>query len=251
MTRWQALELPGNGSEDIQAYARLAGVLGVITLIVGGFGEAYVPGAIMVAGDAAATARNILAPEALCRWGFAAYLVEAFCDVGLAMAFWVLFRPAHRNVALLMVLFRVISTAGFAGAQVLWFGALRALGNAEQLASFTPDQLDALAFALLGLASFGGALFTGFYGVASLLLGWLILRSGLIPKILGVLMAIMGAAFVLQTFLVIVAPAYASPLLLAVAIVAFLPLTFWLLVKGVDVARWQELTARRVPQEVP
>jgi hypothetical protein len=229
--------------DDVQSYARLAGILGVVTLLTGGFGEAYVPGAIMVSGDAAATARNILAHESLFRWGFAAYLVEAFCDVGLTMAFWVLFGPAHRNLAFLMVLVRVVSTTGFAASQVLWFGALRALGDADRLAVFPPDQLHALAYTLMRLASFGGTLFSAFYGLASILLGWLILRSGLIPKILGVLMTIMGAAFVLQTFLVILAPSSASPLLLGMAIVAFLPFTLWLLVKGVDVARWRELEA--------
>ena len=71
------------GADNIQGYARLAGVLGVLTLVAGGFGEAYVPSAILVSGDPAATVRNVVALESLFRWGFAGYLVEALCDAGL------------------------------------------------------------------------------------------------------------------------------------------------------------------------
>src|SRR5687768_6080566 len=111
-------------TENIQAYARFAGILGILTIVGGGFGEAYVPGAMIVSGDAAATAHNILTGESLFRWGFAGYLLEALCDAGLTMAFWVLIRPVHRNLAMGMVVFRIISTCGFAAAMMLWWGAL-------------------------------------------------------------------------------------------------------------------------------
>ena len=232
-----------NEPESVQWYARLAGILVLVSIVAGGFGEAYVPRAMVVAGDATATARNILAHETLFRWGFAAYLVEAFCDAALAMLLWVIFRSTQRNLAVLMLICRVIGTAGFAMAEVLWFGALRVLSNPDQLGAFSRPQLDALAFALVRIAGFGGTLFSAFYGAAGLLLGWLIFRSRLVPRVLGVLVMVMGAAFVIHTFLVILAPAYASPLLLATAVVAFMPLTYWLLVKGVDVERWRQLVA--------
>jgi hypothetical protein len=64
-------------------YARIAGVLFLITLVAGGFGEFYVPSTLIVSGDATATAKNIIASGALFRLGFAGYLVEAMCDIGL------------------------------------------------------------------------------------------------------------------------------------------------------------------------
>lgn len=230
--------------EPIQSYARLAGVLGIVTLVAGGFGEAYVPSALIVSGDAGATARNILASEPLFRWGFAGYLVEALCDAGLTMAFWVLLRPVHRNLAMLMVVFRIISTCGFASAEMLYFGALSTLKDATPLGAFPADQLTALAYSFLKISGFGQALFSTFYGVANVILGWLIYRSGYIPRVLGVGMAVMGIAFTTRTFLLILAPGFASPLLLIIAAIVFPALTLWLLVKGVNVERWRAMTQR-------
>ncbi len=225
--------------EPIQTYARLAGVLGLITVVAGGFGEVYVPGAVFVSGDAAETAQRILGNEALFRWGFASYLVEALCDAALTMAFWVLVRPVHRNLAMLMVVFRIISTCGFGAAQVLYFGALPTLQGAHLVATVHPAQMEALAYTLLRIAAFGGSLFSTFYGAANIVLGWLIYRSGYIPRVFGVAIIIMGVAFAVRTFLLILAPAYASGLLLVTAAVAFIPFILWLLVRGVNEEGWR------------
>ena len=244
MTHAAALSTYSGASEPIQSYARLAGVLGLISVIGGAFGEAYVPGVIYVAGDASATAQRILEHEALFRWGFVGYLVEAICDAMLTMAFWVLVRPVHRNLAMLMVVFRIISTCGFAAAQVLHFSALPMLLGADAIAALQRDQVDALAYTLQRIAGFGGSLFSTFYGVANIIFGWLLYRSGYIPRIFGVGMIFTGIAFVLRTLLIILAPAYASGLLLATAAVAFIPLILWLLVKGVNEEGWRR--ARRI-----
>jgi hypothetical protein len=229
-------------TENIQAYARFAGILGILTIIGGGFGEAYVPGAMIVSGDAAATAHNILTGESLFRWGFAGYLLEALCDAGLTMAFWVLMRPVNRNLAMLMVVFRIISTCGFASAEMLYFGALRTLKGATTLSAFQPDQLSGIAYTLLQVSAFGQALFSMFYGVASIVFGWLIYHSGYLPRIFGVAMAIMGIAFTARTFLLVLAPAYASPYLLATAALAFIPFILWLLIRGVDVTAFAKVS---------
>jgi hypothetical protein len=228
-------------SESIQTYARLAGVLGLLSVVGGAFGEAYVPNVISVAGDPVATAQKILGHEMLFRWGFAGYLVEALCDAGLTMAFWVLVRPVHRNLAMLMVVFRIISTCGFAASQVLYFGALSTLRSAQTIAALQPEQMDALAYVLLRIASFGGSLFSTFYGFANIVFGWLLYRSGYIPKVFGVGMIVTGIAFALRTFLLILAPAYASGLLLATAAVVFIPFVLWLLVKGVNEEAWRRM----------
>jgi len=216
-------------TESMQTYARIAGILGLITVVAGGFGEAYVPNAIFVTGDPTATAQHILNSEALFRWGFAGYLVEALCDAILTMVFWVLVRPVHRNLAMLMVVFRIISTCGFAAAQVLYFGSLSALN----VATPEPAQMEPLAYALLRIASFGGSLFSTFYGAANIVFGWLIYRSRLVPRLFGGAMIVMGIAFMAHTFLLILAPSFASDLLLATAAIAFVPLVLWLLIKGV------------------
>jgi len=69
----------------------------LLSLIAGGFGEAYVPSKLIVPSDATATAQNIKAFESLFRMGFAAYLVEAMCDIALSLIFYVLLRPVRKD----------------------------------------------------------------------------------------------------------------------------------------------------------
>ena len=75
------------------------------------------------------------------------------------------------------------------------------------------------------------------------MLGYLIFRSQYLPRILGVLLVISGVGFVIKAFASVLAPTYASPLLLLPVAVAWLSLTVWLLVKGVNIQRWQEKAA--------
>lgn len=232
-----------DGSESIQAYARLAGILGLVTVVAGTFGEVYVPNTMLVTRDPAATAQRILGNESLFRWGFAAYLVEALCDAALTMAFWVLVRPVHRNLAMLMVVLRIISTCGFGASQMLYFGAFQTLRASQSVATLEPAQMEALAYILQRVAAFGGALFTMFYGVANIVFGWLIHRSGYLPGMFGSAIVVMGIPFTVRTFLLVLAPAYASGLLLATAAVPFIPFILWLLVKGVDEDAWRRAVA--------
>ena len=227
----------------VQKYARLAGVLGLLSFVGGGFGEAYVPSVLIASADATATARNIVASAFLFRLGFAGYLVEALCDVGLTWALYVLLRPVHRDLALLTVCFRLVSTAGFAMAEVLHFAASPILGGADYLKTFSPDQLNTLALLFVKLGGHGGAVFSMFYGFACVFLGYLIFQSSFLPRVVGVLLALGGLGFVARTFVAVLAPAYASPFFFAPAALAWLLLTVWLLVRGVNVPKWQERAA--------
>jgi hypothetical protein len=229
--------------ESVQSYARLGGILALISVLAGSFGEGYVPSMLIVSGNAAATAGNFVEHEMLFRWGFTGYLVEAICDATLTMVFWVLVRPVHQNLAMLMVVFRILATGGFAAAQVLYHGAFATARSAEQLSGLGSAQLQGLSYSFVTVATFGGQLFTTFYGLATLVFAHLLWRSRLLPRWLSVLLAIMGFAFVLRTILMVLAPAYASPLLLGTAALGMLPLTFWLLVKGVDASRWRAVAS--------
>jgi len=111
---------------SIQTYARMAGLLFLLSMIGGGFGEFYVPTKLIVAGDATATANNIVAFNSLFRWGFAGYLLEAVCDISLAWIMYVLLRPVQKDIALLAAFFGLVSTAVFAVAELffIWWHAI-------------------------------------------------------------------------------------------------------------------------------
>jgi hypothetical protein len=224
---------------SVQMYARIAGVLFVLSIVAGGFGEAYVPSKLIVSGDAAATANNIHAFGSLFRWGFAIYLIEALCDIGLALIFYALLRPVQKDLSLLAAFFGILSTALFAVAELFYFAPSLILGGANYLKSFSPDQLNTLALLSLKLYGLGGGIFMVFYGIAWVIRGYLIFRSGYFPKVLGVLLIIAGLGFMAKTFTLVLAPAYASNVLLLPMFVAGMSLMVWLFVKGVDVAKWE------------
>jgi hypothetical protein len=228
---------------SVQTYARVAGVLFLISFVAGSFGEFYVPSRLIAAGNPAATVNNILAHETLFRFGFAGYLAEALCDVMLALVMYVLLRPVHRNLALLSAFIGLISTALFAVCELFFFSAPILLGKATYMQSFTPEQVNALIYFFIRVYGYGAALFMVFYGSASVIRGYLIYRSGYLPRLLGVLLGIVGVAFILKNLTLVLAPAYSSDFMLIPAPLTILVLTVWFLVKGVDVEKWNAKAA--------
>jgi hypothetical protein len=227
----------------MQTYARVAGVLFLLSFVAGGFGEVYVPSRLIVPSDAAATAMHIRASGSLFRLGFAAYLVEGLCDVALTLILYVLLRPVSKDLALLAAFFGLVGTALFGVAELFYFAALLLVGGANYLKTFSPDQLNSLALLSLKAYGFAGGIFLAFYGVASIVRGYLIFRSGYLPRVLGALLALGGLGFVAKNFALVLAPAYASNLLLLPLFPAGVSLTIWLLVRGVDVPKWEEKAA--------
>src|SRR5207249_10571259 len=170
-------------------------------------------------------------------------LVEAVCDIALSLILYVLLRPVQKNLALLAAFFGLVSTAVFAVAELFYFAPSFILGGADYLKTFSPDQLNTLALLSLKLYGYGGGIFMVFYGVASILRGYLIFRSGYLPKSLGFLLALAGLAFVARNFALVLTPAYAFDGLLLPMSIAAVSMTVWLLIRGVDVARWEAKAA--------
>jgi hypothetical protein len=227
----------------VQTYAKVAGVLLLFSFVAGGFGEAYVPSKLIVATDAIVTVENMKSSDLMFRLGFAAYLVEACCDVMLALIFYVLLKPVHRYVSLLAAFFGLMGTATFAAAELFYFAPTLVLRGGGYLKSFSPDQLNTLALMSLNLFGLGAVIFTVFYGMGWVLRGYLIFHSGYFPKLLGILMTTAGLAFIVSNFAQVLAPGYRSDWLLVLMLPGSLLMTVWLLVKGVDLPKWEEKTA--------
>jgi len=231
------------GTSPIQTYARVAGLLALLSLIAGGFGEAYVPSKLIVANDASATVENLKSSDVLFRLSFAGYLVEACCDVTLVLIFYVLLKPVHKYVSLLAAFFSLIGTATFAAAEVFYFAPTLILRGGGYLKSFSPDQLNTLALLWLKVFGLGAAILTVFYGMGWILRGYLMFQSGYFPRFLGILMTVAGLAFVVRNFALVLAPGYRSGWLLLAMLPGFLIMIVWMLVKGVDLPKWEEKTA--------
>ena len=195
---------------------------------------------LVVADNPELTAANIIASERLFRWGFAAYLVEGLADATLTLLFYRILRVVRRDLALLAVFYRLLGTAGFAMAQVLSFAVLSVVTRSGVSASPAPLELDEIVRLLIDVSRSSQSVFTMFYGVGSCLVGYLIYRSGFLPRWIGVLVAVSGVGFVFRTFSCVLVPSYSSPLLAAPAGIAWVTFTLWLLIKGIDVPRWRE-----------
>lgn len=225
---------------NVQRYARIAGALFLVSLIAGGLGEAYIPSKLIVAHDAAATVANIKNFESLYRLGFATFLIESQCDITLVVILYALLKPVSKELSLLAAFFGLVGTALFAFAELFYFAPLLLIaGGADYLKTFAPDQLNSLVLLSMKFYGYAGMIFTAYYGMSWIVRAYLIFRSGYLPKVLGILMAIGGIGFVLRNFALILAPAYASDVLLMLMFPGGLAMTIWLLVKGVDVAKWK------------
>ena len=225
--------------------ARIGGVLYLIIIAFGLFGEMFVRSKIIVWGDPTATAGNILASEGLWRFSVAAELFYLLCAVALATIFYVLLRPVSRDIALLAVFFNLVSVAVEAVGRLQLISALGILRDAERLTGFDPGQVHALAYLSVQLHGRGFSVSLLFFGCVCLVLGYLIFRSGYLPKLLGVLMQIAGLGYLLDGFSLILSPAFHAmifPASLMPAFVAELSVCLWLLVKGVNMETWTERT---------
>ena len=226
-----------------QIYARIGGVLYLVIIVVGMFGEAFVRGRLIVSGDAAATAANIRSMESLWRFGIAAELFMLTCAATLAWILFVLLRPVSRDLALLATFFNLISITLEAAIQLNLLAALFPLGNAGYLRAFTPEQLYAMTSLSVKLHSYGFGVSLIFFGCVCLVWGRLIFRSGYLPKVLGVLMQIAGLCYLTNSFALLLAPNFANRIFPAILIPAFVgeaSLCLWLIVKGVSVEKWEK-----------
>jgi hypothetical protein len=218
----------------LQRYARAVGVAMLLSLIFGFLGEMYLPGRIIAAGDATATPANISGHPILFRLAFASYLVEGICDVALCVFFYILLEPVDRNLALLGAFFGIVSMVTFAVGEASFYSASLVLRETGGMTAFTADQRNALALLCMRISATIGWLFLCMYGIASMIRGYLITRSRYLPRFIGVLLMIGGAGFFLRSATYVLAPSFSSGFLLLPMILAGIPLTAWLLIRGVD-----------------
>jgi hypothetical protein len=212
-------------------YARIAGSLYLVIIVAGIVGPLLTRELLIVPHDAVATAHNIASSPALWRLGIASDVLAQVCDVPVMLILFLLLSPVNRNVARLALLFNVIQTSTLVANQLTLVAA--------QLLS--PDQ-PALADVALRAYSYGEPLGLVFFGFTCVLEGYLIRHSGYLPWIIGLLMQIAGVAYVANSFLLLLAPDVASILFLIPTVVAELSLALWLVLRGVDLAKFRQVS---------
>ena len=169
--------------------ARLAGLLYLIVAPFAAFGMLYAS-TLIVPGDNAATASNILASELIFRFSILGALIGQVGHIWLVLILYKLLKPVNKNHAVLMVVFMLVGIPITMLSELNRFAALLLLSGADYLAVFTADQLQALAPLFLDLHDAGVSIAYVFWGLWLLPMGILVYKSGFLPKILGVLLMI-------------------------------------------------------------
>ncbi len=225
-----------------QRWARVAGWLYLAIIACGLFGEVFVRGTLVVAGDAAATAANIRASPLLWRAGIVGDLLMHVCDVPVIVVLYLLLRPVSESLALLATLINLVQTAALATNKISLVVPLFLLGDAGYVRVFSPDQLQALSYLAIVVHAHGFGIGLIFFGFACLVRGYLIYRSGYMPRVLGLLLVAAGSSYLLNSVSLLLAPSFAAaifPGVLLPALVGELSLCLWLIVKGVDAEQWR------------
>ncbi len=225
-----------------QRYARTGGALYLAIILLGGFAEGYVMNKLVVPGDNAATAQNIQASPTLWQLSVAGNLIVPVLAVALTWVFYLLLRPVGRQLVLLSVFLNLVSLSVEAVSKLFLLAVLPTL-NASYPNAFEPRQLQALAN--LALTSHGIAFNIAliFFGCACLVDGYLIFRSGYLPRVIGILMQIAGVSYLIACFAALFAPALSdriTPAILLPPLIGESSVCLWLLLMGVDVAKWKE-----------
>jgi hypothetical protein len=217
--------------------ARLAGLLLLLGAITSSFSLVYVRPRLIVFGDGAATVNNIIAFESLFRAGIASSILGQIFSLFFGLTIFRLFKDVSRPLATVCLTSILVGVGiGIANS----FNSLAALvlvTNADYARAFQPDQLNALAMMFLKVNNYGVGLMEIFTALYLFSLGLLIIRSGYLPRIVGILLMIGACAFPVNTFTKILIPQFYPALITQMTMIlnAFgPPLTIlWLLIKGV------------------
>jgi Domain of unknown function (DUF4386) len=237
------MNTPVSSDRDVspRVMARITGVFFLLTIAAGLVARSFVDDRLIVWGDAAATATNIVAHKGLFELGFAVYMIEMACNIVMTALFYQLLKPVSRTVSLLAAFFSLGGCAIKIFTRLFHIAPLLVLGGQGYLSAFSAEQSQALALVFLEVNDHGAGMALAFFGFATILKGWLIIRSTFLPKFLGVLSVIAGLGWLTWLY-----PSLGYSFFSYVAGIGLLGAAaqiLWLLVVGVNEERWREQAA--------
>jgi hypothetical protein len=219
-------------------------ILAALYLFVVGAGitaQVFIADRLVVSDDAAKTTANIVANKSLYQLGFTIFMLEMVAQVAVTVMFYDLLKPVNRSVARTAAIIGLTGCGIKAMARLFYYTPLILLGSASYVAAISPSQLEGLSLAFIRINDQGAAIALIFFGFESLLQGWLVFKSGFLPRFLGVLSMIGGLGWLTYLW-----PPLGAQALMAVALFALVGViatTAWLFIRGVDDVKWKERAA--------
>jgi len=218
--------------------ARVTGVFYLLTMLTAAFAQGFVSDRLVVSGDAAATATNMLTHRLLFQAGFAVYLIEMACQITMTALFYDLLKPVSRSLSLLAAILGLTGRVIKILSRLFFISAFLVLGGAHYLSVYSAEQLQALALLFFNVNDRGARIALVFFGLAAPLKGYLIVRSTFLPRILGVLGILGGVGWL--SFLYLPLAYRLLPYILFLGLLGAAAQILWLLVFGVNEQRWKE-----------
>lgn len=228
--------------KSIKSLARFAGILYLVIFIVFPLSTAIGRSGIQVSGDVAATAASVAASQSLVRIGLVGESIIFLVEILLGGILYVLLKPVSQSLSLASALSRVAEGIIQSVNAIFTLIVLLLVSGAGYLTVFETDQLNALVQLFLNAYDEGILVWGLFFGFHLLILGYLVFRSGYFPRLLGVLLALAGVGYLLESYGHFLAPQFDEMLATVVLVLAVpgeLAFTGWLLWKGIDVEKWQ------------
>lgn len=234
--------------------ARIAGVFYLIIIVSGIYAQFFVRATLLVPGDAAATASNVIASEGLFRLGITADMAMILSDVALGILFYVLLKAVNPGLSLMAAFFRLAQAAVLAINLLNLFLVTQLLSGADYLAAIGTPQLQSWALFFFNAHATGYAIGLLFFAMNCLVFGYLVYKSGYFPRILGILLIFAGFGYTADTLARTLLSDYASYEMLF-GIVVFGPavlgeaaMTLWLLIKGINLPQEKKQTSASTAQ---
>jgi Domain of unknown function (DUF4386) len=227
-----------NGEITIRSASMIAGVGYLLAILSGLAVNFYSFQKLIIPADIVATTHNINVDSALFRYGIAGWLFVLICDTVVAWGLYVFFRPVSRSISLLAAWFRILFVAIFGTALINTISVLQLLREPAFAGAYAINQLQSLVMLHINNYNFGYHFGLVFFGIHIFLLGYLMFRAGYMPKLIGALLIIASAAYLVDSFGSILSPKnpvqenFSLMIASIPAMVAEISLALWLLFRG-------------------
>jgi hypothetical protein len=221
---------------------RIVAGLNLSVVVCGIIAQALIADRLIVPTDATQTMANIVANKSLYRLAYSIFIVEMVAQVATTAFFYDLLRPVDRSIARLSAIIGLVAAGMKMFARAFYYAPLILLSGAAWLATVEPAQLAVLSLLFIKINNQGAAIALAFFGFETMLRGWLIYRSGFMPRYLGAVAMIGGAGWLTYLWPPLGSKSFIYVVLFA--IVGVILTTGWLLIRGIDDAKWRERAER-------
>jgi len=218
--------------------ARVTGVFYLITIVAAIIAQGLIAERLVNYTDASVTALNIVAHADLFRFGWTMYMIEMVSQTVMTMLFYELLKPVSRIGSLIAAVLGVVGCGIKALSRLFYIAPALVLGGAHYLNTFSAEQLHSIALLFYNVNEMGAAIAVVFFGFSTLITGWLMIRSTYLPRILGWFALVGGIGWL--AFLWPPLGYRLNLYIAAVGILGSLATIVWLIVFGVNEARWTE-----------